>query len=147
MPLEFSSDYYFLFLEQYYVLHKDFDLNTLRIVNFRVNQGNKTYLYDSEGQTLYYSSKSIRQMCDDLGISHLTIKKCIEKESLYLNFFKLTRTLLVGAKISNLNLQELGSLIAERKRQFLKSSLTLKKGKAGNDKSTPVTRCCFWGNF
>lgn len=39
MPATLSSDYYFLFLEQYFLLHKSFNLNTQRIVNFRVNQG------------------------------------------------------------------------------------------------------------
>lgn len=46
MPIEFSLGNYFLFLEQYYLLHKDFTLNIQRIVNFRVNQGNPVYLYD-----------------------------------------------------------------------------------------------------
>jgi len=60
MPSEFSSDYYFLFLEQYFLLHESFNLNTQRIVNFRVNQGNRIYLYDLKGKTfLYYSSKSL----------------------------------------------------------------------------------------
>jgi hypothetical protein len=59
MPLSLSSDYNFLFLEQYYLLHRSFDLNTQRIVNFRINQGKSIYLYDLDGKkTLYYTSKS-----------------------------------------------------------------------------------------
>jgi len=46
MPAEFSSGYYFLFLEQYHLLNKRFNLNTQRIVNFRVSHGTNIYLYD-----------------------------------------------------------------------------------------------------
>jgi hypothetical protein len=62
MPSEFSSDYYFLFLEQYHLLNKRFNLNTQRIVNFRVNQGTDIYLYDIEGKILFYASKSLNQI-------------------------------------------------------------------------------------
>lgn len=53
-----KSNYFYLFLEQYYLLHEEFNLNTQRIVNFRINQGKSTYLYDLEGKILYYSSNS-----------------------------------------------------------------------------------------
>lgn len=38
MPEELAKDYYFLFLEQYYILTQNYSLNTQQIVNFRVNQ-------------------------------------------------------------------------------------------------------------
>lgn len=41
--LNFNFSY--LFLEQYYLLHVKFNLNTQRIVNFRVDQGKAVYLY------------------------------------------------------------------------------------------------------
>jgi len=59
MPAEFSSGYYFLFLEQYHLFNKRFNLNTQRIVNFRVSQGRNIYLYDIEGKILFYASKSL----------------------------------------------------------------------------------------
>ena len=77
MPLDLRSHYSFLFLEQYYLLHKSFNLNTQRIVNFRVNQGNPIYLYDLKGNTLYYSSKSLQQIQGDLGIHPSTCKSCL----------------------------------------------------------------------
>ena len=43
-PPAFYSDYYFLFLEQYHILNKKFDLNTQIIENFRTNQGKNIYL-------------------------------------------------------------------------------------------------------
>ena len=74
MLTEFSSDYYFLFLEQYYLLHESFNLNTQIILNFRVNQGNQIHLYDLKGKTLYYSSKSLSQIQGDLGIHPILVK-------------------------------------------------------------------------
>ncbi len=50
--LNFNFPY--LFLEQFYLLHEKFNLNTQRIVNFRVNQGKTVYLYSLDGKVLYY---------------------------------------------------------------------------------------------
>lgn len=61
-------------MEQYYLLHESFNLNTQIIVNFRVNQGNPIYLYDLKGNTLYYSSKSLNQIQGDLGIHPILVK-------------------------------------------------------------------------
>lgn len=119
MPSEFSSDYYFLFLEQYYLLHESFNLNTQRIENFRVNQGNQIYLYDLKGKTLYYSSKSLSQIQGDLGIHPHTCKSCIKGNN-YLNFFKITDIPVVGANQANLSLVELASLISEKKNSVFK---------------------------
>ena len=47
MPSNFSSGYYFLFLEQYIFKEKRFS-DKKKIVNFRVNQGTSIYLYDLE---------------------------------------------------------------------------------------------------
>ena len=89
MPTEFSFGFYYLFLEQYHLLNKKFNLNSQRIVNFRVNQGTNIYLYDLEGKTLYYTSKSLNQIKGDLGIHHTTCTNCIKKDDSFLNFFKI----------------------------------------------------------
>lgn len=39
-------NYYYLFLEQFHLLNKKFNLNIQIIVYFRVNLGNKVYIYD-----------------------------------------------------------------------------------------------------
>ena len=134
MPLNFSSGsipsppsggeggYYFLFLEQYYLLHKDFQLNTPRIVNFRVNQGTSIYLYDLEGKVLYYASKSLNKIQGDLGIHPNTCNNCLKEGKITLNFFKITNTLIEGASLANLTTLELASLIAEKKTQYLSNS-------------------------
>jgi hypothetical protein len=112
LATEFYSDYYFLFLEQYYLLHKDFYLNTQRIVNFRVNQGTNIYLYDLEGKTLYYSFKSLNQIKGNLGIHPDTCNNCIKEGKSYLNFFKIANTPIKGASVAKFNIPELASLIS-----------------------------------
>ncbi len=102
MPEELATDYYFLFLEQYYLLTQKYKLNTQRIVNFRVNQGKNVFLYDLEGKILYYSTKSFNQLQGKLGIHFNTYTNCIKKGDNYLNFFKLTHTPVDGAEKSPL---------------------------------------------
>lgn len=122
MPTELSSGFYYLFLEQYHLLNKNFNLNSQRIVNFRVNQGTNIYLYDMALKTLYYTSKSLNQIKAELGIHHTTITNCIKKGDIYLNFFKLSNTLIKGAKKANLNEYELANLISEKRKLFLSNS-------------------------
>ena len=62
MPTEYNSKYYFLFLEQYLLLHQSFDLNRQRVVNFRVKQGTTIYLYSLDAKIIYYTSKSLNEM-------------------------------------------------------------------------------------
>jgi hypothetical protein len=128
MPIEFSSGFYYLFLEQYYLLNKNFNLNSQRIVNFRVNQGTNIYLYDLDLKTLYYKSNSLNQIKAELGIHHATCTNCIKKGDSYLNFFKITNTEIDGAKKANLNVYDLANLIctAEKRKLFLSNSFKKK---------------------
>ncbi len=135
MPSEFPSDSYLL-LEQYYLLNKQFDLNTQRIVQFRALRPHKIYLYDLEGKTLYYSSISFNQTQRDLGLHYSVYKKCIDQGNSYLNLFKITNTPIEGAIKSNLNLIELINLISEK--QELKNRSVTFSGKRYT-KSIPIT--------
>jgi hypothetical protein len=126
IPAEFSSDSY-LFLEQYHLLNKKFDLNTQRTVQFRALRPHNVYLYDLEGKILYYSCSSFSKLQEDLGIHYSTFKKCLEEENNYLNFFRITDSLIEGAKKSSLNIMELNSLIAEK--QTLKNKSITFSGK------------------
>lgn len=127
MPLELNTGYYFLFLEQYYLLHSDFNLNVQKIVNFRVKQGTTIYLYNIDGTVLYYTSNSLNQIKDDLGIHYNTCIKGIKKSDNYLNFFRITDTPLSKAEKANLNMHQLCDLILEKKALFLKNTFSAKK--------------------
>lgn len=52
MPEKLSKDYYYLFLEQYYLMKKEFDFNIQKIVNFRVKKGKNVYMYDKDDKFL-----------------------------------------------------------------------------------------------
>lgn len=96
IPSSFSK-YSHCFLEQYFLLDKRFNLNTHKIVNFRVNQGFKIYLYDKDCKTLYYSSISLNAFCADLGIHHTSYKKHVNKNDLYLGHFIISNNLISEA--------------------------------------------------
>lgn len=126
MPEKFSKGYYFLFLEQYFLLHSSFSLNSQRIVNFRVNQGNNIYLYNLECNVLYYSGKSLNEIKDNLGIHPVTCVNAIKKGKNYLNFFRITDSPIENASISNLSILDLTKLISQKKTEHLKSSFSTK---------------------
>jgi hypothetical protein len=97
------------------------------------------YLYDLEGKTLYYSCSSFSQLQKDLGIHYATFKKlrsALKQGSSYLNFFRVTDTLIEDANKSDLNLLELNSLIVEK--QTLKNQSMTFSGKRYT-KSKPIT--------
>jgi hypothetical protein len=130
MPEELSSDYNFLFLEQYHLLDSNFNLNTQRVVNFRVNQGNTVYLYDFEGKILYYTATSLNVLKADLGVHHATVTKCIKTGSLYLDYFIITDQLKPDANKAGLSLEELSKLILDKRSLFLKKDFSLKNSKS-----------------
>ena len=130
MPEELSSDYNFLFLEQYHLLDSNFNLNTQRVVNFRVNQGNTVYLYDFEGKILYYTATSLNGLKAHLGVHHSTVTKCIKTGSLYLDYFIITDQLKPDAKKAGLSLEELSKFISDKRWLFLKKDFSLKNSKS-----------------
>jgi hypothetical protein len=117
IPSSFSN-YSHCFLEQYYLLDKRFNLNSHKIVNFRVNQGFNIYLYDKDCETLYYSSKSLNAFCADLGIHHTSYKKHINKE-LFLGYFTISNNLISEAVPTDLTETQLRELIKKQRTDSL----------------------------
>jgi hypothetical protein len=126
--LNFNFPY--LFLEQYYLLHEKFNLNTQRIVNFRVNQGKTVYLYSLDGKILYYCGTSLHGIKGALGIHYATCTHCIETGNSYLDFFKITTNFLDRAERTKLSLQELLELIDRKKKEVLQKRTSIKFSKA-----------------
>ena len=127
VPSSFSK-FSHCFLEQYYLLDQKFNLNTHRIVNFRVNQGFKIFLYDKNCKTLYYASNSLNAFCADLGIHNSSYKKSIEKGSPFLDFFIISNTLVEEAVPANLTESEVRELIIKHRKESL-NKLHLSYGK------------------
>ena len=124
--LNFNFSY--LFLEQFYLLHEKFNLNTQRIVNFRVDQGKTVYLYSLDWKVLYYCGYSARS-AGALGIHYATCINCIKTGNSYLDFFRITTDYLDSVKKTKLSLQELLDLIDMKKKEALKKSSSAKFSK------------------
>lgn len=125
--LNFNFSY--LFLEQFYLLHVKFNLNTQRIVNFRVDQGKTVYLYSLDWKVLYYCGYSLNEIKGALGIHYATCTNCIKTGNSYLDFFRISTNYLDRAEKTKLSLQELLDLIDMKKKEALKKSSSAKFSK------------------
>lgn len=96
-----------LILEQYYLLNKEFDLNTLRVVNAGSSIGDPVYVYDLTCSTLYYRAKSKIELKRVLKIHTETSKKFVDSKIAYLNKFLLLSYPIPTASISNISIEEL----------------------------------------
>lgn len=96
-----------LILEQYYLLNKEFDLNTLRVVNAGSSIGDPVYVYNLSCSTLYYRAKSKIELKRVLKIHTETSKKFVDSKIPYLNKFLLLSYPIPTASISNISIEEL----------------------------------------
>lgn len=69
-------------MEQYHLLQKDFDLNTLRVVKAGPGKGHEVYIYDLSLDTLYYHSSSLIELKRVLNIHPETCKKFLDSDIL-----------------------------------------------------------------
>ena len=120
----------YLFLEQYYLLHEQFNLNTQRIVNFRVDQGKSVYLYSLDWKVLYYCAYSLNEIKGALGIHYATCTHCIKTGDSYLDFFRISTNFIKKVTKTELNLHELLELIDIKKKEVLKTRSSVKFSKA-----------------
>jgi hypothetical protein len=109
-------EYSYCFLEQYFLLDKSYNLNTQKIVNFRVNQGFKIFLYDLECKILYHSSSSLNAFCADLGIHSSSYRKCISNGVPYLDLFVISNISIPDALPANLTESELCDLLIKSRK-------------------------------
>lgn len=105
-----------LILEQYYLLDKEFNLNTLRVVNAGSSKGDPVYVYDINCSVLYYYAKSRIELKRVLNIHTETSKKYVDSKRPYLNKFLLLSYPIPTALTSDIPLKELlGIMQNERK--------------------------------
>lgn len=105
-----------LILEQYYLLNKEFNLNTLRVVNGGSSKGEGVYVYDLTCCTLYYHARSKIDLKRVFKIHPETSTKYIDSKIPYLSKFLLLSYIIPTAIQSNLSTQEL-VLIMQKERQ------------------------------
>lgn len=109
-----------LILEQYYLLNKEFNLNTLRVVNAGSSKGDPIYLYDLTCSTLYYHAKSKIELKRVLNIHTDTSKKFLDSKLPYLNKFLLLSYPISTASVSNISIQELVGIMQEERQNTYK---------------------------
>lgn len=105
-----------LILEQYHLLNKEFNLNTLRVVNAGSSKGDAIYVYDLTGSTLYYHAKSNIELKRVLKIHPETSKKYVDSKLPYLNKFLLLSHPLPTTLTSNLSVNELVDMMQKGRR-------------------------------
>lgn len=93
-----------LILEQYFLLNKEFNLNTLRVVNAGSSKGDSVYIYDLTCSTLYYQAKSKIELKRVFKIHPDTSKKFIDSKVPYLNKFFFLSYPISSASISNISI-------------------------------------------
>ena len=107
-----------LILEQYFLLHLEYNLNTLRVVNAGSSIGNGVYVYDLNCSTLYYHASSRIELKRILKIHTETSKKYVDSKIPYLNKFLLLSYSIPTASISNIPIKELVDIM-QKERQSL----------------------------
>ncbi len=109
-----------LYLEQYYLLQKEFNLNTLRVVNAGYSKGKGVYVYDLTCDTLYYHANSQIELKRILRVHTETCRKYIDTLNPYLGKFLLLSYHIPTASISNITVEELLEIMqTERKAAYV----------------------------
>jgi hypothetical protein len=106
-----------LCLEQYFLLHPKFNLNTLKVVNSISGSKKKAlFMYTKDLSLLIYSSDKQEDFIFKLGIHHSIFNRSITKGETYLNKYIFTDQLIKGAEISNMSEAEVFVLLEEDRR-------------------------------
>nr|YP_009112043.1 GIY-YIG endonuclease [Fusarium gerlachii]YP_009136828.1 GIY-YIG endonuclease [Fusarium culmorum]AKB93382.1 GIY-YIG endonuclease [Fusarium graminearum]AIX94034.1 GIY-YIG endonuclease [Fusarium gerlachii]AKB93439.1 GIY-YIG endonuclease [Fusarium graminearum]AKB93496.1 GIY-YIG endonuclease [Fusarium graminearum]AKB93553.1 GIY-YIG endonuclease [Fusarium graminearum] len=109
-----------LILEQFYLLDKEFNLNTLRVVNAGSSKGDPVYVYDLTCSILYYHAKSRIELKRVLNIHTETSKKYVDSKLPYLNKFLLLSYPIPTALTSDISLEELLGIMQDERKDTYK---------------------------
>lgn len=105
-----------LLLEQYMLLDKKYDLNTLRVVNFGPQTGNSIYVYDLSCTILYYHAPSQINLKRVLGIHQSSCSKYLDTKIPYMGSFILLSFPIDSTVPSNLTSRELLNVMNKERR-------------------------------
>lgn len=128
-----------LILEQYYLLHKEYNLNTLRVVNTIVGARSKVlFMYNKDCTELIYSSSTQEEFIFKLNIHHSTLSNCLITREFYLDKYIFTNEPIAKAIDKNLTLLEVKIMLdkdrSELKLNNIKSNKIIIKDSEGNSK-------------
>lgn len=128
-----------LVLEQYYLLHKEFNLNTLKIVNTILGGRSKAlYMYNKDCTELIYSSRTQEEFIFNFNIHHSTLINCLLRGELYLDKYVFTSEPIAEAISNNLTLLEVKTMLDSDRLELninnTKSNRVIIKNSEGNSK-------------
>lgn len=107
-----------LILEQYFLLNREFNLNTLRVVNVGSYKGEGVYIYDLTCSTLYYHANSKIELKRVLKIHPETTRKYIDSNIPYLNKFLFLSYPIFSAVMGGMPITELIDIM-QKERQIM----------------------------
>ena len=101
-----------LVLEQYFLLHKEYNLNTLKIVNSIYSTKNKPlYLYTKDYSRLIYYSEIQEDFIYKLHVHYSTFSKYLDTNTFYLEKYAFTSKPVANALITNMSLVEINNML------------------------------------
>ena len=109
-----------LILEQYFLLSKEFDLNTLKVVNVGYSKGYGVYVYDLSCSTIFFHAKSKIELKRVLKIHPETCSKYVDSKIPYLNKFFLLSFNIPTALISEITVKELVDIMQKERKDMYK---------------------------
>lgn len=128
--ITFNEEYYEgleLCLEQYFLLHSKFNLNTLKVVNdISGSRSKPLYMYTKDLSLLIYSSDKQEDFIFNLGIHHSIFSRGNTKGEAYLNKYIFTDYLIKDVEVSNMTEAEVFVMLEEDRRAIKETS---KKGR------------------
>jgi len=99
-------------LEQYFLLHSEFNLNTLRVVtDFSGARAKPLFMYTKDFSELIYSSDVQEDFIFKLRIHHSIFSKSLKTGEDYLGKYVFTDKPVVGAKESNMSGTDICSML------------------------------------
>jgi hypothetical protein len=101
-----------LSLEQYFLLHSEFNLNTLRVVNnFSGARAKPLYMYTKDLSELIYYSDVQEDFIFKLRIHHTIFTRSLKTGTYYLDKYVFTDKPILGAKENNYSIFEINKIL------------------------------------
>lgn len=101
-----------LSLEQYFLLHSKFNLNTLKVINnFSGATSKPLYMYTKDFSQLIYSSHIQEDFIFKLRIHHSTFSNSLKTGGIYLGKYIFTDKPVLGAKESNMSEEYINKML------------------------------------
>lgn len=108
-----------LVLEQYFLLDKSFNLNTIRVSNNPSGSNAKSlFMYNRDYSILYYSSDKQIDFIRKLGIQHSTFTKHLNNKTFYLGKYVFSNKLIDTAQNYDLSMFDLLNILEKDRVKF-----------------------------